>query len=152
MTKIILFISLCTIVLTFTAGWKMAVMTHKYNELNAISQAIPVIRFERFDESRHALIIGLFNPGSQAMEINRTKLYFQADNKISTVIFNSQEYNDKPLVLDPGDTILVPLQKDRVFKASLERGNYWGELEFRVPGQVDYYRLRHQFNRQISVH
>ena len=152
MTKTIFSISLCIIVVTYTAGWEMAMMTHKYNELNGISQAIPVIRFERFDESRHALIIGLFNPGSQAMEIDRTKLYFQAENKISTVIFNSQEYDDKPLVLDPGDTILVPLQTDRVFKVSLERGNYWGELEFRVPGQVDYYSLRHQFNRQVPVH
>lgn len=152
MAKTNFFISLCIIVLTFAMGWRVVEMTHKHSELDSISQAIPVIRFERFDESRDALIIGLFNPGSKSMEINRTKLYFQADDKISTIFFNPREYGDKPLVLDPGDTILVPLLKDVVFKSSLENGNYWGELEFRVSGQVDYYSLRHQFNRQLLVH
>lgn len=151
MTKTSFFIILGILLVTFTASWGAAMMTYKHKELNHISQAIPVIRFERFDKDRNALIIGLFNPGSQSIEIDRTKLYFQAADTKSTLIFNPQEYIGKPLVLDPGDTILVPLHKDILFKSSLEKGDYWGELEFRVPGQVDYYSLRHQSNSQLLI-
>jgi len=151
MTKTSFFIILGTLLVTFTVGWGVAMMTYKHKELNPISQAIPVIRFERFDKDRNALIIGLFNPGSQSIEIDRTKLYFQATDTKSTLIFNPQEYTGKPLVLDPSDTILVPLYKDTLLKSSLEKGDYWGDLEFRVPGQVDYYTLRHQFNSQLLI-
>ncbi len=69
-----------------------------------------MVRFERFDESPNAMIIGLFNPGKVAMEINHTKLFYQEDNNTSKVTFNNPDYSGKPLVSDPGDTILIPLK------------------------------------------
>ena len=77
MTKKKIVISLCTITLTFFTGWKIAKMTSNNHEFKTINQAIPVVRFEHFYESRNVMIIGLFNPGEVAMEINHTELFYQ---------------------------------------------------------------------------
>jgi hypothetical protein len=148
MTKRILFISLFTLLLTFAAGWEIA-MTNKYNKLNKTTQAIPVIRFERFDESRNALIIGLFNPGTLPMEIDHAELFYQAANNKSSVTFNTPNYTDKVLVLDPGDTILVPLQKPSPAITQVKDGVYWGKLDFKIPGQTDFFSLHHRFSHTL---
>ncbi len=146
MTKKKFLISLCTITLTFLAGWKVAKMTRKYNEFNTVNQAVPVVRFDQFDKSRNALVIGLFNPGRMAMEVNYTELFYKTDNKTCSVVSNNQNYTDKPLVLDPGDTILIPLQKKINVKSRLQLGNYWGRVDFKIPGQADFFSLHHKFS------
>jgi hypothetical protein len=147
MSKQFIIISLCIIVAIFIAGWEMAILSNEYNKFSHITQAIPIIRFERFDKQRNALIIGLFNPGALPMEINRTELSFQRDDKLSRVVYSHQEYGEKPLVLDPDDTILVPLQKKQAMAFQSEKGSYWGELYFQIPGQTDFYSLHHRFNK-----
>jgi hypothetical protein len=82
------------------------------------------------------------------MEINRTELSFQRDDKLSRVVYSHQEYGEKPLVLDPDDTILVPLQKKQAMAFQSEKGSYWGELYFQIPGQTDFYSLHHQFSKK----
>jgi len=149
MTKKFFIISLCTLLTVLVASWEIAHINNKQEEINHSVQAIPVIRFECYDEHRNALIIGLFNPGTLAMEIYRTELYYQLDNKLPRVAFNHQEYNEKPLVLDPGDTILIPLQKKKVAEFQMEKGNYWGELNFQIPGQADFYSLHHRFGQNL---
>jgi len=140
-------ISLCIIVAIFATGWEMAMLSNEYKKFNHITQAIPVIRFERFDQQRNALIIGLFNPGTLPMEINRTELSFQRNDRCSRVVYSHQEYDEQPLVLDPDDTILVPLHKNKLVEFQSEKGNYWGELYFQIPGQTDFYSLHHRFSK-----
>ncbi len=146
MTRKKFLISLCTILLTFLAGWKVAKMTSKYNEFNTVNQAMPVVRFDRFDKSRNAFIIGLFNPGGMAMEVNHTELLYKTDNKTCSVVSNNQNYSNKPLVLDPGDTILIPLQKKINVKSRLQPGDYWGRVDFKISGQADFFSLHHKFS------
>ena len=146
------FISFIILLAIFFIGWEVATIMYKDDQLKRMTWAVPVIDFERFDESRDALIIGLFNPGTLPMEISRSTLFYQVGDKIPVFKFNSRDYVNKPLVIDPGDTILVPLQNNSLPKSNLERGHYWGELEFRVPGHADFYSLRHRFNRQLIVH
>jgi hypothetical protein len=146
MTKKFIIISFCLILSTVAIGWGVAVVVGRHNKFNSVTQAVPIVRYERFDESRNALIIGLFNPGILPMEIDRTELFYQIDSNTSRVALNIREYGDKPLVLDPGDTILVPLQKTAFTKPQTQTGSYWGQLEFRIPGQADFYSLRHRFN------
>lgn len=150
MTKKFFIICTCSILATFAAGFEIAMIANGHDEFNRRAQAIPLIRFERFDESRNALIIGLFNPGTLSMEINRTELLYQTDNKIPRVAFNPQEYGEKPLVLDPGDTILIPLQKSMLVKSQAKAGSYWGVLDFRIPGQADFYSVSHRFSHAES--
>jgi len=154
MSKQFIIISLCIIVATFAAGWKMATLSNEYNKFSHITQAIPIIRFERFDEQRNALIIGLFNPGALPMEINRTELSYQKGGGLPRVVFSRQEYHDKPLVLDPEDTILIPFRKNKTVEFQAKKGSYWGELHFQVPGQTDFYSLQHQFikNQLKDIH
>ena len=146
MRKKLLFIGGGSILGAFTLGWVAAITAHKHGEFNGIAQAIPIIRFERFDEARKALIIGLYNPGALPMEISRTELVYEANNNSASPDFITNEYGDKPLVLDPGDTILVPLAKSLSLKSKTETGSYWGQLDFRIPGQVDFYSLRHRID------
>ena len=149
MIKKNIIIRLCVTLAMFATVSVIVIFINKHDNFNHITQAIPVIRFEYFDESRDALIIGLFNPGALPMEINRTELFYQADNKISKTTFNHKEYGDKPLVLDPDDTILVPLQYKQSTELQVEGGNYWGDLEFIIPGQTDIYILRHPFKQSV---
>jgi hypothetical protein len=145
LTKKFLFIGVCVILAAFSIGWLAAVIVNKRDEFKNIAQAIPIIRYDRFDKPRKALIIELFNPGALPMEISRTKLSYKANNDIPATYFAIKEYGDKPLVLDPGDTLLVPLVKNASEKSKTEMGNYWGQLDFRIPGQVDFYSVHHRF-------
>jgi len=124
-----------------------------HQAFNGVAQAMPIIRFERVDNSRHALIIGLFNPGNLPMEIHQTRLFYQMDDEIPMLVSDPHGYGNKPLVLDPRDTILVSLQEAKVFYSQLiEPGRYWGEIEFKIPQQADIYSLRHPFNRHFLIH
>jgi hypothetical protein len=145
MPKKFIVISLCLILSAVAIGWGVTVVIDRHYKFNSVAQAVPMVRFERFDGSRSTLIIGLFNPGILAMEINRTELFYRVDSSTSIVALYTHEYGDKPLVLDPGDTILVPLQKNTFAKLQAETGSYWGQLDFSNPGQADLYSLRHQF-------
>ncbi len=150
MSRKFFYLSLCMGLMFIIWG---VVNTLNHQAFNGIIQAMPVIRFERVDNARHALIIGLFNPGNLPMEIHQTRLFYQRDSEIPILVSNPHGYGNKPLVLDPGDTILVPLQEDRVFYSQLmEPGRYWGELEFKIPQQADIYSLRHPFNRHFLIH
>jgi len=110
-----------------------------------VAQAVPIIRFEKFDSAQNRLIIGLLNPGSKPMEIDRTELIYKMNNKIVSTDLVIKEYGNKPLVLDPGDTVLVPLTKRHANDSKKVTGHYWGRLDYRIPGQVDFYRVYHQF-------
>lgn|GEM_PF-5303428 len=145
MRKRLLFISTCAIVTAFAMGWLAALIANQYVEYKGIAQAMPIIRFERIDEVRKVLIIGLFNPGTLPIEISRTALSYKMNNEIVSADYIIKAYGNKPLVLDPGDTILVPLAKNASIKAKKEMGHYWGQLDFRVPGQVDFYSIHHRF-------
>jgi len=129
----------------FAMGWGMALFIKGHNEFTRAAQAIPVVRFEHFDESRNALILALFNPGTLPMEIDRTELIYQSNSNNPRFTSNVREYGDKPLVLDPGDTVLVPLKKIRL-NLQTESEILWGNLEFRVPGRKDFYSLHHRIN------
>ncbi len=146
MSNKFIIISICTIVVIFAVGWEIVMFNNKSKNFNHITQAVPVIRFERFDKQRNALIIGLFNPGTFPIEINRAELTFYSNEKLPGIIFSDQEYDEKPLVLDPDDTILIPLRIKHMFKFLEEKGNYWGELYFQIPGQKDFYSLHHRFS------
>ena len=84
------------------------------------------------------------------MEIDRTELIYQTAKQHSKYSFHVREYGEKPLVLDPDDTILVPLKKITVddFQAGLD--SFWGILEFRFADQNDLYCLRHHFRKDFS--
>jgi hypothetical protein len=146
MSKKFLFVGVCSLLATFAIGWEAAVIAKKYDEFNGIAQAVPIIRYDKIDEARNELIIGLFNPGTLPIEIKRTELIYEPNNKINSTHFVIKDYDNKPLVLDPGDTILVPLQKNMSEKSKRDTGSYWGQLDFRIPGQVDFYSLRHRFS------
>jgi hypothetical protein len=147
MSRKYLFISTLLILATFAIGWETAVNFKKHREsTDVVTLAIPVIRYDRFDEARNALIIGLFNPGTLPMEISRTELIYEANHAIASTDLAINDYDDKPLVLDPGDTILVPLRKSDPLKTNTATGSYWGHLVFRIPGQVDYYSVHHRFS------
>ena len=142
----LLFTSIGFILAVFALGWEAAIFAGKHDDLNSIDQAVPVIRFERFDEARKALIIGLFNPGALPIEISRTELLYERGNKAAPTGFAIKEYGNKPLVLDPGDTILVPLAQSLPANSTTETGSYWGQLDFRIAGKIDFYSMRHKFN------
>ncbi len=137
-------ISLCSILAAFAIGWGTAQFIENQDKFIGVVQAIPVVRFEHFDKSRNALLLGLFNPGNLPMEIDRTELIYQLNTNDLQFITNVREYGDKPLVLDPGDTILVPLKKNAFTGLQTESGSFWGNLEFRVPGTEDIYNLHHK--------
>ncbi len=145
MNKKYFIISFGFMLVMFVIGWQSAMRVNDRAAISGVAQAVPVIRFERFDESRNAMIIALFNPGALPMEIDRTELMYQSSNTHPGFTINEQEYGDKPLVLDPGDTILVPLLKNNAIESRSETGSFWGELEFRVPGREDFYSLHHRF-------
>lgn len=126
-------------------GWEAAMIANPKSGFKSVTLAIPIIRFEKFDETRRALIVGLFNPGTLPIEINRTELIHEANDKITAADFVIKEYSDKPLVVDPGDTILVTLGNSQSFPPKTDTGSYWGKLDFRIPGHVDFYSLRHRF-------
>ena len=140
-------ISICTIIASFASGWGMAILNNEYKNSSHLSQAIPVIRFEYFDGQRDVLMIGLFNPGSLSMEINRAELSFQRNDMLPGIVFSDQEYGEKPLVLDPDDTILIPLQKKQALMFQAGKGSYWAELSFQIPGQVDFFSLHHRVSK-----
>lgn len=146
MSRKILYTAVCSILAAFSFGWIAAVIVNKYGEFKGIAQAIPIVRFENFDHVRKALIIGLYNPGVLPMEIARTKLSHKMNNDIAATYLVIKEYGDKPLVLDPDDTILVPFANNVSEKSKTEIGNYWGQLDFRIPGQVDFYSVHHRFH------
>ena len=146
MSKKLLFIDVGFILASFAFGWEAALMANKHGELNAPAQAIPIIRFERFDETRNTLILGLVNPGKSPIEISRTELSYQVNDTLPSAEFDIKEYGNKPLVLDPGDTILVPLAKTQALKPRSEAGRYWGQLDFRIPGQIDFYSIHHRLS------
>jgi len=145
MSRKILNIVVFAVLVAFALGWVTSMFANKHSEYKGIAQAIPIIRYDRFDQARKALIIELFNPGALPMEISRTKLSYKVNNDIAATYFEIKEYGDRPLVLDPGDTILVPLVKNAPEKSKTETGSYWGQLDFRIPGQVDFYSVRHRF-------
>ena len=147
MSNKFLIISICTIIASVASGWGLAIL-NKDKNASHLSQALPVIRFERFDEGRDALIIGLLNPGNLAMEINRTELSFERNNMLPGIVFSHQKYGEKPLVLDPGDTILIPLQKQQELMSQAEKGSYWAALYFQFPGQKDVYSLHHRVSKK----
>ncbi len=141
--------NLCFITLTFVIGWEVMVIKSNEGVPNAIKQAMPLVQHDYFDKSRNALVISLFNPGNLTIEVSATELLYKMDNDTSTVILNKQNYIDKPLVLDPGDTILIPLQgKDKV-NLKMQPGKYWGNIDFKVPGQLDYFSLHHKFSHNL---
>ncbi len=146
MNKKYFIISLCSMLVAFTIGWMTARFIKNKNEFTGIVQAIPVVRFEQFDASRNILILGLFNPGTLPMEIDQTELIYQSNSNNPHFISSVRKYGDKPLVLDPGDTVLVPLRKNMPAKSQAESGAFWGKLEFRLPGKEDFYSLHHHFN------
>ncbi len=148
MSNKFIIISICTIIVSVASGWGLVIINNEYKNSSHLNQAIPVIRFERLDERRDALIIGLFNPGNLAMEINRTELSFQRNDMLPGIVFSYQEYVEKPLVLDPGDTILIPLQKKKAFMFQVEKGSYWAKLYFQIPGQEDFYSVQHQVSKK----
>lgn len=145
MSKRFLFIGVGSILATFALGWEAAMMARP-DKFEGMIQALPIIRFEKFDEARNALIVGLFNPGAFSIEINRTELIYEAANKSAATDCVITEYSDKPLVLDPGDTILVPLAKNLAVKSKIEVRNYRGQLDFKIPGKPDFYTMYHRFN------
>lgn len=147
MTKKLLLISAGSILTTVAIGWEVVMLMQKHDQLKGIvAQAIPIIRFERFDAVRNALIIGLYNPGVLPMEISRTALTYETDHKSASADCIIKEYGSKPLVLDPGDTILVPLHGHFPVESKTASGNYWGQLDFQIPGQVDFYSMHHRFS------
>ena len=151
MSKKLLFIGIGFILATFALGWEAAMMARP-DEFKGMIQALPIIRFERFDEARRTLIIGLFNPGAFSIEISRTKLLYEANNKIASTDFVIKEYGDRPLVLDPGDTILVPLANNLSVKPKTETGIYCGQLDFKIPGKPDFYSVYHRFSAsQLAI-
>jgi hypothetical protein len=83
------------------------------------------------------------------MEIDHAELFYQAANNKSSVTFNTPNYTDKVLVLDPGDTILVPLQKPSPAITQVKDGVYWGKLDFKIPGQTDFFSLHHRFSHTL---
>lgn len=148
MSKKLLLIFTGSMLTTFVLGWQAARQANNKDELDNIAQAIPVIRFIRLDKARKALIIGLFNPGKLPLEVSRTELIYEMDHAIDAPDSYVKEYGDKPLVLDPGDTILVPLTKQLVPLAASEAGSYRAQVDFRIPGRIYLFSLRHRFNER----
>jgi len=147
MNRKYIIVSISLILAGFATGWETAALhTAGLDESFRIAQAIPVIRYEHFDASRNALMIALFNPGRLPVEVDRTALTYQTSSHNPEFTANTRDYGDKPLVLDPGDTILIPLEKPIQIKTQSENDRLWGELEFRIPGREDLYWLRHRFN------
>ncbi|MFK5947735.1 MAG: hypothetical protein QM500_03060 [Methylococcales bacterium] len=137
--------NLCFIMLILLIAWEVLAIKSNDGVSNAIKQAMPLVKHDYFDKSRNALVISLFNPGNLTIEVSATELLYKVDNNTSTIILKKQNYIDKPLVLDPGDTILIPLQgKDKV-NQKMQPGKYWGNIDFKVPGLLDYFSLHHKF-------
>ena len=146
MNRKIFIMSLCLIVASFLFGWWAAIFLGYQNEFVKAVQALPVVRSEYFDPSRNALIIAVFNPGGGPVEIDETKLIYQTIGNNPSTTFNIREYGNKPLVLDPGDTILVPLVKTISVESQTKMERYWGVLKFRIPEGKDFFSLHHRFN------
>ncbi len=148
MSRKLFFIFAGSMLTTFVLGWEAAMLSDKKNEVSGIAQAIPVIRFIRFDKVRNTLIIGLFNPGKAPLEVSRTELMRVTGNEIADTDADSyvNEYGDKPLVVDPGDTILIPLTKSLAVFQNTQAGSYRTQLDFRIPGQIYLFSIRHRFS------
>ncbi len=138
--------SLCLIIASFSLGLGTAIFLGYQDELVKAVQVLPIIRSEYFDQSRNALIIAVFNPGKGPVEIDETKLIYQAMGENPKTTFNIREYGNKPLVVDPGDTILVPFEKTISIESQTNFERYWGELKFRTPKRNDSFSLHHRFN------
>ncbi len=146
MNRKIFIMSLWLIIASFFLGWGAAIFLGYQNEFVKAVQALPIIRSEYFDPSRNALIIAVFNPGGFPVEIDETKLIYQTMGKNPSTTFDIREYGNRPLVLDPGDTILVPLVKTISVESQTNTNRYWGVLKFRTLQGKDFFSLHHRFN------
>ncbi len=143
-------LSLCLILAGFAAGWEIALHIERLDESFRAAHVIPIVRYEYFDVSRNALIIAVFNPGTQSLEIDKAELVAQARGKHSGFAFKTPSDGSAPLVMDPGDTILVPFKKTDSIDSQTDKKSLWGKLVFRIRGSEDIYSLRHHFN-MVSI-
>jgi len=146
MDKKYLFIIMLSLIVLLAIAWPTVRNYLRGYEANNCGrmQAIPIIRSEYFDRHRNALMIGLMNPGASPIEVKHTELSLAANNRDSVLAITVSNYGGRPLVVDPGDTILIPFPIGQG-KASDKNEPYWGHVSFQLANQPDHFTVSHQF-------